>query len=290
MTTPQPARGTSAAFARGWVVDVDGCLMRTAKAGGAGGTPMPDAAAFLASLRAAGDAVIVCTNASERPPAAYAAHLRAAGLPVTDEQFVTAGSAAALYCAARHPGASVLALGADGLTVPMKDLGVPLAAPESGALADVVVVGAAPEYHTEALNAAALSVAAGAPLYATADVQWFHGGKGQAIAVSSLIARGIAWVTEAPIGVLGKPSPALAETLLARLGVPAGEVTVVGDALVETELARHMGARSVLLLSGATRPEHLTELDGAQTPDLVLSDISEFHQLRATMHPTGAPS
>ena len=286
MTAPD----TSAAFARGWVVDVDGCLMRTAKAGGAGGAPMPYAAAFLDSLRAAGHAVIVCTNASERPPAAYAAHLRAAGLPVADEQFVTAGSAAALYCAARHPGASVQALGADGLTVPMKDLGISLADPESGALAGVVVVGAAPGYRAEALNAAALSVAAGAPLYATADVQWFHGGKGKAIAASSLIARGLAWVTGAPVGVLGKPSPALAETLLSRLGVPAGQVTVVGDALVETELARHMGARSVLLLSGATRPGDLTELDEARSPDLVLSDISELHQLRATMHPTGATS
>ena len=29
---------------RGWVLDVDGCLMRTTRAGGAGGTPMPLAA------------------------------------------------------------------------------------------------------------------------------------------------------------------------------------------------------------------------------------------------------
>ncbi len=292
MTTAQDSQQLSPVAARGWVVDVDGCLMSTDKAGGAGGTPMPDAAAFLTSLGAAGAGVIICTNASERPPAAYAAHLREAGLPVTDEQFVTSGSAAALYCAAHHPGASVLAVGADGLTVPMAELGVTLADPASARLADVVVVGAAAQYSTQAMNAAALAVAAGAPLYATVDVQWFHGGRGRSIAASSLIARGIAWVTGAPIEVLGKPSPALAETLRSRLGVPAGEITVVGDAQIETELARYMGARSVLLLSGATRPEQVPELDEAHTPDLVLADISELHHVRATapVHPTGASS
>jgi NagD protein len=292
VTTAQATQQPSPVTARGWVVDVDGCLMSTDKAGGAGGTPMPGAAAFLTSLSGAGASVIICTNASERPPAVYAAHLREAGLPVTDGQFVTSGSAAALYVAAHHPGASVLAVGADGLTAPMEDLGVTLADPASGRPADVVVVGAAAQYATQAINAAAAAVAAGAPLYVTVDVPWFHGGRDRSVSASSLIAHGISWVTEAPIHVLGKPSPALAETLLTRLGVPAGEVTVVGDAHIETELARHMGARSVLLLSGATRPEQVPQLDEAHTPDLVLADISELHQLRwaASLHPTGASS
>lgn len=294
MTTAQDSQRLSPVIARGWVVDVDGCLMSTDKAGGAGGTPMPDAGAFLASLSDADAAVIICTNASERPPAVYARHLREAGLPVTDKQFVTAGSAAALYCAAHHPGASVLVVGAEGLTVPMEELGVTLANPAAGQdrPADVVVVGAASQYSTQAINAAAIAVAAGAPLYATVDVQWFHGGRGRSISASSLIARGISWVTGAPIHVLGKPSPALAGTLLARLGVPADEVTVVGDAHIETELARHMGARSVLLLSGATRPEQVPELDEAHIPDLVLADISQLHQLRRaeSQHSTGVSS
>jgi NagD protein len=293
--TAQAAQGAQEhgpVTARGWVVDVDGCLMSTDRAGGAGGTPMPGAAAFLTQLSDVGAAVIICTNASEHPPAVYAAHLRDAGLPVTDGQFVTSGSAAALYVAAHHPGAAVLAVGADGLTVPMEEAGVTLADPASGRPADVVVVGAATQYATRAVNAAAVAVAAGAPLYATVDVPWFHGGRGRSISASSLIAHGISWVTGTSIGVLGKPSPALAETLLARLGVPASQVTVVGDAHIETELARHMGARSVLLLSGATRPEQLSELDEAHTPDLVLADISELHQLRlaASLNPTGASS
>lgn len=153
----------------GWVLDVDGCLMRTKRAGGAGGEAMPGAAELVAALYAAGHTVVVCTNASEKTPAEYAAHLRSQGIGIRDEDFVTAGSAAAEYIAHRHPGARVLALGAEGLAAPLRSLGVNLADPAQPELADVVVVGAANGYSTEQINAASLAVDAGAQLYTTQD-------------------------------------------------------------------------------------------------------------------------
>ena len=39
---------------RAWVLDVDGCLMRTARAGGAGGSAMPGAGELVDALRRAG--------------------------------------------------------------------------------------------------------------------------------------------------------------------------------------------------------------------------------------------
>ena len=69
------------AAAPGWVLDVDGCLVRTAKAGGAGGVPIEGAVDLLNWLHANGKQVIVCTNASQRPVTYYAAHLRKIGLP-----------------------------------------------------------------------------------------------------------------------------------------------------------------------------------------------------------------
>jgi len=76
--------------------------------------------------------------------------------------------------------------------------------------------------------------------------------------------------------VLGKPSAALGETLLHRLGTPAGQVTVVGDATAEIDLARSMGANSVLVLSGATSPELLATLEDSARPDLALADVAEL--------------
>jgi NagD protein len=268
------------AAARGWVFDVDGCLMRTARAGGAGGTPFPGAVELVAALKAAGRQIVLCTNASGKPPARYAAHLRDLGFDVTDDEFVTAGSAAADHVAAHHPGARVLVLGNDGVADPVTALGLEVLEPSADALADVVVVGAADNYSAVAINAACLAVDAGAPLYVTVQTPWFHGGVGRSVAVSSAMAAAVSWVTGVAPQVTGKPSAALAERLLARFGAGDPEtLVVVGDHTAEIELASAMGARSVLVLSGATSPDSLAGLLPDFRPDLALADVGELHDL-----------
>ncbi len=269
---------------RAWVFDVDGCLVRTARPGGAGGTAIPGAAELLAELRAAGHTVLVCTNASQESPATCAAHLRATGIDVDDKDFVTAGSAAADHIATHHRGARVLALGGPGLTEPLRALGLTVVDPAGGhdpgaGLADVVVVGATDSYTTAALNAAALAVDAGAPLYTTVDVPWFHGGLRKAITVSAAIAHAIGWTTGTHPQVLGKPSPGLAGALRRRLGDPGGRTAVVGDALVEVQLARRMDAHAVLVRSGHTSHETLSALPPDERPDVTLADVGELYAL-----------
>ena len=135
----------------GWVLDVDGCLVRTSRAGGAGGALMPGAADFVTGLQAAGHRVLVCTNASEQPPATYAADLRDLGIPIADEDLVTAGSAGADHVAAHHPGARVLAVGGEGITTPLQDRGLVLHDDGDPASVDAVLVGAAP-YQVRAMQ------------------------------------------------------------------------------------------------------------------------------------------
>lgn len=265
---------------RAWVIDVDGCLVRTHRPGGAGGEAIPGAVELLAHLHERGDQVLVCTNASERPPAEYAEHLRELGLVISDEQFITAGSAAADYIAFHHPGKTVLVVGGEGLSEPLRSRGVAVVEP-GDALADVVVVGAGRNYPTELINAACLAVDAGAPLYTTIDVPWFHGGRGKSVSVSAAIAAAISWTTGAPATVLGKPSASLAETLTRRFRAEADEAdiptAVLGDAFVEVELARRMNALALLVLSGATSAEALPTLDPPHQPDLAFTDVGELH-------------
>jgi HAD superfamily hydrolase (TIGR01450 family) len=282
--------GNELAGARGWVFDVDGCLMRTARAGGAGGTPFPGAVELVAALKAAGQQIVLCTNASGKPPARYAAHLRELGFDVADDEFVTAGSAAADHVAAHHPGARVLVLGNDGVADPVAAHGLELLDPGADALADVVVVGAADSYSAAAINAACLAVDAGAPLYVTVQTPWFHGGVGRSVAVSSAMAAAVSWVTGVAPQVTGKPSAALAERLLARFGPgDPGDLVVVGDATAEIELASAMGARSVLVLSGATTGPGLAQLPPDRRPHLALADISAVHEIvRSSLDAAGA--
>ena len=281
---PDPGALEAVTASRGWMLDVDGCLVSTARAGGAGGTPLPGAVELLRHLYAAGHSVVICTNASERTPAHYAEHLRSLGLDARDEDFITAGSAAADYVTHHHPGATVLALGTEGITRPLTDLGHPLAEPRaarSGELADVVLVGAQDAYTRDELNAACLAVDAGAALYTTVSSPWFHGGRGKSVAVSSVMAHAIGWATGVTPQVLGKPSPALGETLQRRLGVPAPQITIVGDAPAEIALARAMGSRAALVLSGATSADELAALRGRDRPDVAVPGIADLFTLLA---------
>jgi HAD superfamily hydrolase (TIGR01450 family) len=249
----------------------------------------PGAVELVRDLKAAGRQLVLCTNASAQAPAQYAAHLRALGIDVADDEFVTAGSAAADHVHAEHPGARVLVLGGAGITDPMRHLGVELVDPEDGALADVVVVGASDTYSAAQLDAACLAVDAGAPLYTTVAARWFHGGVGRSVCVSRAMAAAVSWVTGVEPVVTGKPSAALAAQLRARFGPDDTDLVVVGDSTAEVDLARAMGARILLVLSGAISEAAAHDL--SFSPDLVFPDVGTVHDLvRSHLTPAiGAP-
>lgn len=267
---------------RGWMFDVDGCLMRTDRPGGQGGEPMPSAGALIAHLYETGHQVVVCTNASEQTPEYYAEHMRSVGVPVRDEDFMTAGSAAADYIAHHYPRGSILALGSDGLVGPLRDRGAHVASPKETSV-DAVVIGDAQMYSYEMINAACAAVEAGAALYTTVLKPWFYGGLGKAVAISALITTAVGWATSGQEPqVLGKPSPALAKNIQTRLGMPADQICIVGDAPAEVELARHIRAHAALVLSGSVRPEDLPSLNEPAVPDTVAADVEVlYHHLKS---------
>ena len=75
--------------------------------------------------------------------------------------------------------------------------------------------------------------------------------------------------------VVGKPSRFMAEAVLARLGVPAADVAVVGDRLTtDVVMGQSVGAAGILVLTGATSAAAASE-NGVK-PDHVLDGISQL--------------
>jgi len=261
------------AAAPGWVLDVDGCFVRTATPGGAGGAPIEGAAQFLGWLRDGGRNVVICTNASQRPASRYAANLRAIGLDVADNEMMTAAMAAALYIRRLHGQGPVVALGEDGLFEALDAAGVKRAGADD--IAAAVIVGAADRYESRDINAACLAIADhGAAFYVTVDTPWFHGGAGRSVASSTAIARAIQGIVGVAPITCGKPSGALAEVLRERLGGAGRDIVVVGDmASIEIRMAREMGALGVLVLSGGTAASEVADLPAADNPHLVVEDV-----------------
>lgn len=280
------ARIAAIGRAAGWVLDVDGCLVRTHTAGGPGGSVIPGAPAFLRWLREHGRRFIVCTNASQRPVTHYAAHLRAIGLDIADHELMTAATAAAAHIAKVHPRVPTLAIGDRGLHEALREQQVEICDPTSRS-AGAVVVGAADTYATAEINAACLAVADNnAPLYVTADTPWFHGGIERAISASTAIARAIAAITGCRVQLCGKPSRPIAQLLYEQLKLPGNDIVVVGDsAAAEMKLAHMMGARGVLVFSGAAKPSDVANLPADHRPHLCANDVGHFLEMLSSTFP-----
>tara|TARA_R110002072_G_scaffold294270_2_gene464269 strand:- start:3206 stop:4054 length:849 start_codon:yes stop_codon:yes gene_type:complete len=277
--TNNPDMVARIAVAPAWVLDVDGCIVRTAKAGGADGVPIDGAVEFLGWLKATGKQVIVCTNASQRPVAHYAAHLRKIGFDVADADMITSATASADHIAAAHGTGPVVALGEDGMLQALEKAGVRIAGP--GEMPVAVIVGAADTYASRDINAACLAIADhGAAFYLTVDTPWFHGGAGRAVSSSTAIARAIQSITGVVPLVCGKPSAALAGVLRARLG--GGDLVIMGDmASIEVRMAREMAGLGVLVLSGGTTEADLPDLPSTDQPHLVARDAAHLLRLLA---------
>ncbi|QAY59317.1 HAD family hydrolase [Microbacterium protaetiae] len=260
-----------------WVIDVDGCLVSTSRAGGQGGTPIPGAVEFIRAVRDSGHAMRVVTNASACTPHRYAQQLREMGFDLSDDEFITAGSAAAAYIAATHAGARVLAIAEEGIVEPLAALDVDVTVDDAEGVS-VVVVGAVDILDMSRLGAACHAVADnGAALYVTVNTPWFHGGRGRSVCTSAATAHAIAWVTGVEPVVLGKPSDALAATLRRQLGGDAVAIAVVGDAPAEVALAREMDALSIGVLTGAlTRKAVADASDRTRTPDVIVDSIADL--------------
>ena len=262
---------------RNWVLDVDGCLVCTAAAGGSGGVAIDGAVTFVNWLRETGQDFVICTNASQKPLSRYADHLRSLGFDIADDDMMTAATAAAAHIARSHPGERVLALGDSGLFAALEAEGMTYDERQPDKIG-AVVVGAADQYTTQDINAACLAIADhGAAFYVSVLTPWFFGGMGKSVAVSTAIANAITSVTGAKPTICGKPSPALAEVLTRRLGGDPGKIAVVGDmASLEILMAHQMGAAGVLVLSGGTTSDQVPNLPPEHQPHLSVADVGEL--------------
>jgi HAD superfamily hydrolase (TIGR01450 family) len=256
------------------VFDVDGTLLHSDNPGGVRGARLIDgAAAAVARVRESGRRLLFFTNGTGRPPAQYAADLRAAGLDLSDEEFMNPAVVAARWIARRHPGRSVLVLGGTGVLAPLHDLGIETVEER----ADVVLVGWGDTLTYAQLQAACESVWAGAPLLATSTAPVFAVGGGRAPGWSGAVVAGIRQTTGAKAVTLGKPSPVALREMCRALGTTARRTLVVGDDLgLEIAMGRRGGARTALVLTGISQLADVERLPDGHRPDVVADSVAEL--------------
>lgn len=78
-----------------------------------------------------------------------------------------------------------------------------------------------------------------------------------------------------PVEVFGKPDPGMAEAVLARHGIAPDRVAMIGDRVyTDGVMARRMGSRFVLVLSGETRRADIEETE--DWPDLIVDSVADL--------------
>jgi HAD superfamily hydrolase (TIGR01450 family) len=252
---------------RGFVFDLDGCVWQ-------GHTLNPGAAETLTALQRAGRGVAFLTNNSRARGRDIRDTLHRLGLGWV-EHTLTPLEILGQVIAERFGRSRVLVIGAPELVDVVAEAGHEIVEVADFRKATVVAVGNDFDLSYERLAAASRAVAAGAPLVTpNVDARLpiedgdFLPGCGAIVAAVSA-AAGVA-----PL-VVGKPEPPLFRMALARLGLEAAQVAMVGDS-VASDMAggRRVGMRTVLYAP-----------DGTATPGAADVVVRSFAELAALSLP-----
>jgi NagD protein len=259
---------------RGFVFDVDGTLLHRGVDGR--GHPQPGAVEVLDRIRATGRKLVVFTNGSHVPSARIARGLRDDGLPVSDQETLTPVDSAITYLRRNHPGEPALLFASESVREYMAANGIPPARDEH---AGVVFVAHLDEVEMAMLERAARAVVAGAPLFTGSYVRGYAGANGMIFSRGAMITAAIAKVTGARPRVLGKPSRPAVTEISTRLGMPTGEVVVVGDDLgMDIALGRLGGSKTVLVRSGISGAVDLDAVPERRRPHAVIDGVADLLQ------------
>ena len=265
------------------IFDLDGVVYR-------GDQPVPGAAELVSWLHGSGVAVRFATNNSMVAREGYVERLGAMGIATSVEEIVTSSSATVAHLHRHAPDVRrVMAIGAEGLREELVAAGfettmasdVAPAVP-GGALAetyDALIVGLDPAFDYSRLAVAMSAVAAGARLIATnADARYptpagFLPGAGSIVAA-------VAAATGVTPEVIGKPEPAMFQSIFETTGVPSGEAVVVGDNPASDIIgARRAGCASILVLTGVANADGAATLVDDAVPGAVALDPTAVRAL-----------
>ena len=259
---------------RAFVLDIDGTLVHRA---GAEVRVQPGAFDVLSKIRASGRRLVLFTNGSHAGPEVFAAGLRAAGLPVADDELLTPLCSVQTYLRTRRHDGSVLLFGTEAAREYLVRAGVRILAgeDESGIAAVFVAHPAVADF--DELERAARAVLRGARLLTGSYAPAYAGANGPIFSRGAMLTAAIAKATGARPVVVGKPSRAALQTASDHLGVPPEELAVIGDDIgMDIALGRLGGARTILVRTGISSDVALDDVSERHRPDAVVGSIAEL--------------
>lgn len=253
---------TDLAAIRAFIFDMDGVIYR-------GKAVLPCAPEFIARLKHAAIPFLFLTNNSTTPPRDVADRLQGMGIAAASSDIMTSAEATAVYLAQRRPGCNVLVVGERGIRDALTAEGFTVVADHRAA--DAVVVGMDREATYARLKEASLAIQAGALFLATNRDASLPSEEGLIPGAGSLVGM-LEIASGRPATAIGKPSAAVMQQALARLGASAATTACIGDR-PETDIlgGQAAGLLTIAVLTGVgTR----SDFEAMQPPpDYVFEDL-----------------
>jgi 4-nitrophenyl phosphatase len=215
--------------------------------------------------------VILATNNASRTPKQYVQRLNDLGVHVEAWQVINSAHVVTSYLSQQYPtGGNVYVIGEVGITEALAEKGFSIG--EENALA--VVVGIDRQLSYDKLCRATLLIRSGVPFIGTNPDRTFPVPEGLIPGAGAILAA-IETATYVKPLIMGKPSPAMYQLALKRVGTSPFDTLVVGDRL-ETDIAgaQAIGCRTALVLSGVS-----TETDAIAwqpPPDIIAKDLASL--------------
>jgi HAD superfamily hydrolase (TIGR01450 family) len=256
-----------------WVLDLDGVVWLTDR-------PIPRSPETVVALRAAGERVGVVTNNSSLTVGEYLAKLERMGIPTEPADLLTSAQVAAGLI---DPGTRAMVVGGEGIREALGGRGVEVLEPAAaGATLDAVVVGYTRDFDYDVLARAMRAVRAGARLIGTNHDPTYPTPDGVLPGAGSL-ATAVAYASGVEATFAGKPHPPTVAAVRDRFGTV--DVMVGDQPGTDGVLARRLGARWALVLTGVTRR---SDLPVEPAPDVIADDLASLAAMLRSTPPTGA--
>jgi NagD protein len=227
-----------------WLTDMDGVLVHEED-------PIVGASDFIEALKASGKKFLVLTNNSIFTPRDLRARLLGSGIDVPEESIWTSALATADFLADQRPEGTAYVVGEAGMTNALHDIGYVMTERNP----DYVVLGETRTYSFEAITKAIRLIESGSRFIATNPDPSGPSPQGTLPATGSVAAL-ISTATGRQPYYVGKPNPLMMRSALNRLDAHSETTVMVGDRM-DTDMVSGLeaGLRTVLVLTGSTRPE-----------------------------------
>jgi len=234
---------------------------------------LPGAKAIIEFLRENETPFYFLTNNSSRSTSDYVDKLTQFGLTAGKEEILTSGEATALYLKKHKPRARVFLVGTPSLEKEFTQQGFELVENDP----DYAVLGFDTTLTYEKIWRLCDFVREGVPYLATHPDINCPTETGFMPDIGSMIAMVASSTGRQPDEIIGKPHQPMVEAVLEKTGFSRDQVAMVGDRLYTDIAMGEHGIMSILVLSGETKQDDLT--NSKFIPDYIVENVGELLEI-----------